>query len=350
MAGNGYLFVYEALLNQIQNHSLTPGTQLPSEVDLAREHNVSRMTARKALTRLEDENWIFRRVGVGSFVKAATSVPVAEERRINIGIETLPDLRTERPPMMQIITEAQQACSESNCNLLLLRLEELLSGENIDAAFFPHLEVKDYPEARRLSRRMPTVLLNRVTDEPELNYIAVDYVEATCRLIRRFLENGAKDIMLFGGAPSPEVSYTMFFRELGYRRAFELAGRKVNEELVLSGLNPVATVELMAERLVRYKPDVLFVSCEVLVHLAATALKTKEKSIDKKVYLFCFDDMQDSSMYDIGTISYARMPFRAMCSRAIRYLSGRVRKTIPDEPIHELYPLSYVITECPFLI
>lgn len=65
MAGNGYLFVYETLLNQMESHLLTPGMQLPSEVDLARELGVSRMTTRKALTRLEEENRIFRRVGSG---------------------------------------------------------------------------------------------------------------------------------------------------------------------------------------------------------------------------------------------------------------------------------------------
>ena len=74
MAGNGDLFVYETILNQIESHLLTPGMQLPSEVDLARELSVSRMTVRKALTRLEEENRIFRRVGVGTFVKAATAV------------------------------------------------------------------------------------------------------------------------------------------------------------------------------------------------------------------------------------------------------------------------------------
>ena len=61
MAAHGYLFVYETLLNQMESHLLTPGMQLPSEMELAQELGVSRMTARKALTRLEEENRIFRR-------------------------------------------------------------------------------------------------------------------------------------------------------------------------------------------------------------------------------------------------------------------------------------------------
>ena len=349
MAGNGYLFVYETLLNQMESHLLTPGMQLPSEVDLARELGVSRMTTRKALTRLEEENRIFRRVGVGTFVKAATAVSSPAERRINIGIETRQDLQAERPPMMQIISEAQRACSEYDCNLLLLSREELFAGENIDAAFFPHLEPKDFPEALRLSRRMPAVLLNRITDEPDLSYIAVDYVEASCRIIRRFLENGAGDIMLVGGAAHPDQSYTMFSRELGYRKAFEQMGRKPNEELILPGLT-IRAYDSVAEKLIRFKPDVVFVSCEVLMSRIHTALKMYGESLGKKIYIFCFDDMLDLTMSDTGSLSYGRMPFRAMCSRAIEYLNGRVRRIIADQPIHEIYPLSYVITECPFLI
>ena len=349
MAGNGYLSVYETLLNRMENHLLTPGMQLPSEMELAQELGVSRMTARKALIRLEDENRIFRRVGVGTFVKSAAVASDSPKHRFNIGIETRQDSQTERPPMMQIISEAQRACSEYDCNLLLLSREELLAGENIDAAFFPHLELGDFPEALRLSRRMPTVLLNRITDEPELSYIAVDYVEGSCRIIRRFLENGAQNIMLADGTSQPELSYTRFSRELGYRKAYEQLGREVNEELILQYLRTEG-YEAIAEKLIRFKPDVIFVSCEVVMPPVCSALKAHARSLGKKVHLFCFDDLQDFAMFDSGSVSYGRMPFRAMCCRAIEYLSGRLRKTIPDQPIHEIYPLSYVVTECPFLI
>lgn len=80
----------------------------------------------------------------------------------------------------------------------------------------------------------------------------------------RFLENGAGDIMLVGGAAHPDQSYTMFSRELGYRKAFEQMGRKPNEELILPGLT-IRAYDSVAEKLIRFKPDVVFVSCEVLM-------------------------------------------------------------------------------------
>ena len=44
MAGNGYLSVYETLLNRMENHLLTPGMQLPSEMELAQELGLSAAT------------------------------------------------------------------------------------------------------------------------------------------------------------------------------------------------------------------------------------------------------------------------------------------------------------------
>lgn len=47
-----------------------PGTLLPAELDLARQFDVSRMTARQAMQNLAQEGLIDRRRGVGSFVAA----------------------------------------------------------------------------------------------------------------------------------------------------------------------------------------------------------------------------------------------------------------------------------------
>jgi len=58
---------------------LRPGDKVPSEPQLAREHQVSRDTAQRALAMLADEGLITRRRGVGSIVAAAV-VPVTEVR------------------------------------------------------------------------------------------------------------------------------------------------------------------------------------------------------------------------------------------------------------------------------
>ena len=345
MPGNGYLFVYETLLAKIKQRVLTPGMQLDSEVELARQLSVSRMTVRKALVRLEEEGHIFRRSGIGTFVKAPTPLEAAG-RRLEIGIEASLE-GNPRPFSLKILAEAQQACARCNCNLRLLSLEELLAGERIDAAFFASLEPEYFPQAVQLARRIPTLLLNRITDLPELSYVAVDYAEATRRIVRRMLGDGDRTV-LFVGSAAANFGYAPRMRELGYRQAHDELGVRINEELILPG--DVDLCRQLAERMIRLRPDFLFVCYEYLVTYVYAAVESALPRLEKPVYLFCFDDIVDSFSLSSGAVSCGRMPFNDMCSRAIRYLSGRVRKEVPEGTIHEIFPMSYVITECPFLI
>lgn len=136
MQKNGYHFIYESLLSRIECHALAPGMQLPSEKDLVNEFGASRMTVRRALTRLEEDGRIFRRSGVGSFVKVPGTSESSGARRVEIGVEVHPEWGALRSFMTEVLSASQKACAECNCNLLLRSKEELLAGENVDAAFF----------------------------------------------------------------------------------------------------------------------------------------------------------------------------------------------------------------------
>lgn len=63
-----YLQIQTILREQIQAGSLGPGAQIPSEQELARDLQVSRMTVRKAIEGLVSRGDLFRRPGKGTFV------------------------------------------------------------------------------------------------------------------------------------------------------------------------------------------------------------------------------------------------------------------------------------------
>ncbi len=60
----------QLLRGQIRSGQLAAGDRIPTEQQLAREHEVSRDTAQRALTVLAEEGLIIRRRGVGSLVTA----------------------------------------------------------------------------------------------------------------------------------------------------------------------------------------------------------------------------------------------------------------------------------------
>ncbi len=66
-----YFRIQQGLLEQIQAGQLQPGSQLPTEADLARQYQVSRITAKRALDELVRQGRAYRQQGRGTFVAQA---------------------------------------------------------------------------------------------------------------------------------------------------------------------------------------------------------------------------------------------------------------------------------------
>jgi GntR family transcriptional regulator len=88
-----YHQLHLVLSQRIRDRVYAPGAQFPSEIDLASQFGVSRVTVRNALAMLERDKLIERRRGSGTYV-ANTSTPRAPtisgmvENLITIGLET----------------------------------------------------------------------------------------------------------------------------------------------------------------------------------------------------------------------------------------------------------------------
>ena len=66
-----YKKIFDDLLGKIHSGHLKPGDRLPSELDLCRTYDVSRITGKKALELLAAQGYISRSPGKGSFVISA---------------------------------------------------------------------------------------------------------------------------------------------------------------------------------------------------------------------------------------------------------------------------------------
>jgi GntR family transcriptional regulator len=63
-----YQQIQNRLIDRISGGEFPPGTQIPSEIELSEQLNVSRMTARKALDVLVSKGILYRRRGKGTYV------------------------------------------------------------------------------------------------------------------------------------------------------------------------------------------------------------------------------------------------------------------------------------------
>ena len=65
-----YLVIKQFIENKINSGLWKPGSRVPSEAELTLEFAVSRMTARRALSELDNDGLISRSAGKGSFVSS----------------------------------------------------------------------------------------------------------------------------------------------------------------------------------------------------------------------------------------------------------------------------------------
>jgi GntR family transcriptional regulator len=80
-----YISVKNEIEKLINSSEFKPGDKLPSEFEMAKKYNVSRLTLREALRSLEEEGLLARKQGVGTFIKA-TSPRIKSILDINYGV------------------------------------------------------------------------------------------------------------------------------------------------------------------------------------------------------------------------------------------------------------------------
>ncbi|WP_406044471.1 GntR family transcriptional regulator [Micromonospora sp. NBC_00898] len=94
-----------------------PHDPLPSEPDLARQHGVSRMTARAAVTKLVDDGLAYRVPGRGTFV----AVPASPRRADNLVRFSDEVRRQGRQPSSRVVTAQTRPATTEEAARLRLR-------------------------------------------------------------------------------------------------------------------------------------------------------------------------------------------------------------------------------------
>src|SRR5437868_2249212 len=68
--------IFESILQNIQSGQLETGARLPSHHELAEEYGVATLTIHQVLSKMEEDGWIIRQQGRGTFVRKHTAPAV----------------------------------------------------------------------------------------------------------------------------------------------------------------------------------------------------------------------------------------------------------------------------------
>lgn len=125
--------VQEELRNAIFSGTYSPGSQLPTEAELGAMLGASRTVVREALRVLEEDGLIFRRHGVGTFVRKH---PILKNLNVNYGITEMIQLAGFTPGTKHLAVQHEVADQETAEQLhvapgtAVIHLERVRTADN----------------------------------------------------------------------------------------------------------------------------------------------------------------------------------------------------------------------------
>lgn len=240
-----YRQVYASLRRAIQSGQWKRGDRLPSEAQLVRQYGASRITVGRAVRELQAAGFVERRVGSGTYVKAAARgalsfgllIPERGESEvfepIFQGMMMSPRAR-EHSLVWGGVTGGSSK-EDRAWQLCRQYIERRMSG-----VFFTPLELmpgKDEVNKRIAdaldAARIPVVLLDRtVLPYPRRGHhdlVGIDNRRAGYVMTEHLLGAGARRIAFVA---QPDAAATVDAREAGYREALYAHGAPIERALV----------------------------------------------------------------------------------------------------------------------
>jgi GntR family transcriptional regulator of arabinose operon len=231
-----HIQVASLLKERIRSGAWSEGTTLPSEKELCAEFDVARGTIRQALQTLENEGYLLREQGRGTFVHMAEiNYSALRSRRLAF---VVPYVRDSSIPT--ILVGFQQVAEEAGFSVIFNHVNndqaqqervilKLIDEHVAGIALYP-VNSENISLVEKLNNTgFPIVLIDRYLRGLSTDYVMTDHFDGSIRGTHYLFNLGHKRVG-FVTWLSPAVS--MEHRYLGYRQALSERGVAFDERLI----------------------------------------------------------------------------------------------------------------------
>ncbi|WP_407647400.1 GntR family transcriptional regulator [Gracilibacillus salitolerans] len=283
-----YEVLYENLKEDITSGVYKEGDRVPSEKELSKQYDVSRITTKKALELLAGEGLIIRHPGRGSFVKISSDNEVENEGTIEKNVHAAPLIGLVITDFddsygTALISSIEKCTAEQSCFLVLRRsfgmpdLEEKAIRELVDLGvdgliIFPSQGEYFSEEILKLVlNKFPLVLVDRHLKGISTASVSTDNVEAARIGTEYLLELGHRHIGIL--TPPPSDTTALEDRIEGFIQAHAEKGVIVDREL---WINSITSTLPNSYRPPNIKRDIDKIKNHLIEHPEITALFAAE--------------------------------------------------------------------------
>jgi DNA-binding LacI/PurR family transcriptional regulator len=341
------------LLDEIRSGRLGPGDRLPSEMALADQFNVSRITSKKALETLERDGLIVRFRGKGSFVAdrrtgfAATTLHAnGQAVRPRAGL-AVPAIGFVLPTMSDVfgtrmLIAIEERCSELGYTLVLKRTSGVRETEDMAITRFVELglhglivfpihgEFYNDTLLRIVLDGYPVVLVDRYLKGIAVNSVGIDNYEASRQLTHVLIGRGHREIGFF--ALPPERTSSIEDRRRGFAAALRESGLPYDRSSLLMTMVCTLPAEILAEQvesdrqrmhayLDAHPTMTGFVACEYPLAVILEQVLVQRGREDLVSEIVCFDAQE--SPLDPIRFTHVRQDEHQIGATAVDLLVGQ---------------------------
>jgi GntR family transcriptional regulator, arabinose operon transcriptional repressor len=351
---NSPISIYMQLLKQlrikIQTGEWLPGTRLPSELELAKEHNISRGTVRQAMMLLVSEGLVERSPGKGTFVSTKT-FPAANHL-IGAILPYKYDSLT-----LDILFGIEEIAREHDYHVIFSQTQADPIMEAVDVQslrakgvsgliIFPPSNIKQDETIAQLHQEgFPFVLVDRYFPDLPTDYVVVDNFDGGYQATRHLIELGHRRIGFL--TPSGLNTSSVYDRFRGYRQALTEHNLPYDEPLYLQYRGLMETDQdlttLRAYLHTPERPSAIFTVTDLLAIRILEAATMEGLCVPDDLAIVGFDDINQAAQVSVPLTTVAQ-PREQIGKRACEILLRRMQGK-EEKPSQTMLPVQLIIRQ-----
>ncbi len=347
--------IFDSLHSRILNGTFKPGDRLPSEAELGKTFDASRITVAKAVLELQRMNLVTRRPGAGTHV---TRKPQAAGYTLGL---LIPELgRTEifdpichgmmRSPFARPdsllwpsvsraggVSSSSAVSSDKEAIEQAEHMAQHFISQQVAGVFFAPLELVAGMDAanRRIMRmlersRMPVVLLDRCylpyPERSENDLVGIDNRRTGFQITQRLIGSGVRRLLFFA---EPNSAPTVAARISGCMEASRQVPDAVTEIRTAHALD-VTTVRKILEQV---RPDGIVCANDVTAARLMQTVLALGRRIPEEIQMVGIDDVRYASLLPVP-LTTMHQDCNAIGVIAMATMLERLEH--PDLPVREI--------------
>lgn len=334
-----YVQIFNKLMGAIQSRALPPGSRLPDERELARKLSVGRGTVRRALAKLQEDGYLIRHQGRGTFVADADALPAVPIGLVFSGVSW----QTNEGFASRVIQGALAAATPSGAELLLL---DTSSHSTLHAAE-PAAYVLYNPREQKVldsfvPKGRPVISVDHTVRQSGVTSVVFDNVAGARKMTERLIELGHRDIAYLDGKqdlgdrlgdmPNSKERWE------GCRSAMTAAGIKTAGKCHPVPMD-VPEAREATEQILKQEqpPTAIFTFSEMMAAGAYQGAIEAGRRVPEDLSIVCFCDMEQPHLGGLeltGLGLDARLMGRQAVEEAVRQVSARSQASgdAPEAP------------------